>query len=90
VTVNAQPVSVGTTATRLDAADTSASFTRSCLVRNRGSSAVFIGGAGVTTATGLQLDPGESLTADLRPAEPLFGVVASGTVTCHVMLAGGS
>lgn len=49
---------------------------------------VFIGGPGVTTATGLPLVPGASYTFDLQAAEDLFGIVAAGTVTVRVLALG--
>jgi hypothetical protein len=60
----------------------------SALIRNRGSVAVFIGGSGVTTATGFQLDPGEAIPVDLDDGEIPYGRVVSGTPICHVLEVG--
>lgn len=78
-------VDVGTTATRLDPL-----FQGQCAVRNRGAVPVFLGAASVTTASGFQLDPGETFTVELRTADLLFGIVAAGTATCHVLQASGN
>lgn len=85
--VKAVRVSVATTATALFQADTVAAS--AILVRNRGTAAVYLGAADVTTATGAQLDPGESATveADTHPIG-LYGICASGTVVCHVLQVG--
>lgn len=83
-------VSVGTTATALDRTLTPAPAKHSSLVvRNRGTAAVFLGTAAVTTTTGLQLDAGETITisADMFPLG-VYGIVASGTVTVHVLQVG--
>lgn len=49
---------------------------------------VFIGGPGVTTATGMPLTPGSSMTFDLAGAEDLYAIVASGTVGIRVLAVG--
>lgn len=69
-------VSVGTAATAIVASPTVSS--RSVTVTNNGSTVIFIGGAGVTTATGTPLPPGASYTVENYKAA-LYGVVASGT-----------
>jgi hypothetical protein len=89
VAIGTQQVSVGTTATRLDPTPVGAITRESCVVRNRGAAAVFLGGSTVTTANGFQLDPGETFTADVQASDGLFGIVASGTVVCHVLQVGG-
>lgn len=48
-----------------------------------GSAEVFVGPAGVTTATGLPLGGGISFSLAL--GEALFGIVASGTVAVRVL-----
>lgn len=88
--VIANPVTVGTTATRLDPLVGGSPTQGACAVRNRGSVAVFLGPATVTTSNGFQLDPGETFTVDLRTADALYGVVASGSAACHVIQASGN
>lgn len=48
-----------------------------------GSAEVYVGPAGVTTATGLPL--GGGISFDLQAGEALYGIVASGTVAVRVM-----
>lgn len=88
--IQSQQVSVGTTATRLDSVAFGSMTRESCIVRNRGSAAVFLGGSDVTTTNGLPLDPGEFFSADIQASDALYGVVASGTVECRVMQVGGA
>lgn len=58
-------------------------------VQNRGVVPVYVGTTdAVTTATGLQLDPGQALSADLAPPDALYGIVAAGTATVHVLVLG--
>lgn len=52
-------VTVGTTATRIDDAETAPDL--ALIVRNRSSNPVFIGGSNVTTSDGFELSPGDSL-----------------------------
>lgn len=59
---------------------------RHVLVRNNGNQRVFIGGSGVTTSTGMPLDPGESLDMLVRN-ESLYGIVASGSCEIRLSLA---
>lgn len=65
--VLATRTTVGTTAARLDTPET---VTRWALtIVNRGTASIFVGGAGVTTATGLELAAGERLSMTLRPSD---------------------
>lgn len=80
---------VTTAATLLDV-DTVLSSSRSVLIRNRGSVAVFIGGSAVTTGTGFQLDPGETVTLDTSgtgAGVATYGITASGSSAVHVLQA---
>jgi len=83
-------VTVTNAATALDLNTTAAG--RDILVRNRGSVAVFVGGPGVTTGNGFQLDPGDSIAADTADGtgtgSGLYGIVASGTAVVHVLQVG--
>jgi len=55
------------------------------VIRNRGTSSVYFGGSDVTTATGFQLDTGESISFDLGVGENVYAVTAGGTETLHVL-----
>lgn len=80
-------VDVATTATALSQTDVVS--TAAILVRNRGAATVYLGGPDVTTGTGYQLDAGESISVEAAAYQVgLFGVCASGTVTCHVLQVG--
>lgn len=90
VAVYMQQVSVTTAATRVDPVFGGFSPEGSCAVRNRGAVAVYLGSAAVTTTTGFQVDPGETFTVDLRSRDALYGVVASGSASCHVIQVSGT
>lgn len=88
--VMSQQVSVGTSGFRLDSGLSASTALVSLLVRNRGTVAVYVGGSGVTTGNGFQLDPGESMSIDLRFADAgVYALAASGTQRVDVMQAGG-
>jgi len=57
----------------------------SAVVKNAGAVSVFLGGAGVTTAAGYELAPGEPFNADLVAGDVLYGITASGSAVLHVM-----
>lgn len=57
----------------------------SAVVKNTGGASVYLGGATVTSAAGLELAPGETLNVDLMAGDVLYGITASGTVTVSVM-----
>lgn len=75
---------VGTTAA-LIAADADAG---AALIRNRGTGAVYFGDATVTSSTGFQVDPGETIPVDLFPGDALYAVSASGSNVVHVLRVG--
>ena len=54
------------------------------VVRNRGTTSVFIGAAAVTTATGYELEAGDAVGLELRVNEVIYGIVASGTARVDV------
>lgn len=56
------------------------------IIRNRGVVAVYLGGSDVTSATGWQLDAGESLAVDLAQGESVYGITASSTAVCHILV----
>lgn len=78
-------VTVTTTATRLDWVDTV--LAKSVLFRNRGSVPIYVGGPGVTTSTGFQLDAGERMRFDLR-ADGVYAVTESGSAVVHCLQLG--
>ena len=53
----------------------------SVVLVNRSSTAAYIGGSGVTTATGIVLNENDTLTLDTVAA--IYGATASGTATIH-------
>ncbi len=72
-------VSVGTTATRIDDIDTV--LVLSVTMANRGTAPVFLGGPGVTAATGYEFAPGDQMALELKPSDGgLYAIAASGTV----------
>lgn len=75
-------VSVSTGTTLLLAATQSGQLT---VITNMGSSPLFIGGSDVTTANGLELLGGVSMSIDLQPGEALYGVRATGTANALVI-----
>lgn len=87
--VDTAQTSVTNVATRLDfTSDPMSNY--GIVFRNRGTVAVYLGGATVTTGTGFQLDPGESFPAsglDSR-RDAVYGIVASGSATVHVFKVG--
>lgn len=86
MSVASQAVTVATTATQLTGGDTGAK-SGSFAVANNGAATVYIGGAGVTTATGFPIAAGASMGFDLRSAtDEVYGIVASGTVEVRVLL----
>lgn len=84
--VAAAQVSVGTSATVLNAVDADP---QSVLVRSpsAATTSVYVGPSTVTTGNGFELPAGGSLSMDLAAGEQLYGIVASGTQTVHVLRA---
>jgi protein involved in polysaccharide export with SLBB domain len=56
--------------------------------RNRGAVPVYLGASDVTTATGYQLDPGDSVSSYIENGEELYGVAASSSAIVHVLKGG--
>jgi hypothetical protein len=76
-------VTVGTTPTLLVAAATG---TRTIYLHVIGNTAIFIGGANVTTATGTATEKHTSpIPIILRDGDSLYGIVASGTHDMRVL-----
>ena len=82
-------VSVATTATRLDTSTAGGMGSSSLLVKNKGANSIYLGGSGVTTATGYELGTGDSISVDLKASDAgLYGIVAAATETAHVLQIG--
>jgi hypothetical protein len=76
-------VTVATTPTLLVAAATG---TRTIYLHVEGNTAIFIGGANVTTATGTATEKHTSpIPITLRDGDTLYGIVASGTADMRVL-----
>lgn len=82
--ISSAQVSVGTTATSVLAAGVGGGRVR---VRNAGAASVFLGASGVTTAAGYELTTGSTVDLVLEANETLYGIVATGTQTVHVLSA---
>lgn len=74
-------VTVTTTATLLIAADNKE---RVCYLHS-GTGSVYIGGADVTTSTGIHLPNGTTIQLNVPFNETIYGVVSSGTQTMRVL-----
>lgn len=79
-------VTVGTSATSLGVAQRAAS--RVVVASPTGGVTVFVGGPGVTTATGIPVAAGSSLALGSGPGEQLFAVVAAATQAVPVLALG--
>lgn len=91
MTVKSSAVSVTTSATRLDSADSADDGQpgQSVAVYNNGTATIYLGGSSVTTATGSPVPAGTwGPSMDLTPAEGLYGIVASGTQEARVLEVG--
>lgn len=95
--VAAVRITVATTATLLNTTSdndpqvmskTGVIQTSEVAVHNKGAASVYLGPSGVTTATGFELAVGETYGGVLAPDDTLYGICASGTVICHVLLTG--
>lgn len=75
-------VIVGTTETLVYTAGTGGS---NVLIRNPGAASVYLGAQGVLTTTGFALAAGDAVSMPLGPGDALYGIVALGTVTVHVL-----
>lgn len=70
-------VTVATTATLLTAPGADNIVGTSIAIRNRGTAAVFLGDATVTTATGYELSVGDTISLDLGDGETVHGIAAA-------------
>ena len=80
--VETSRVTVANTATTLFSA---VPFPLDVAISNRGSNAIFIGDSTVTTANGFRLDVDATISFTALANTALFGIVASGTETAHVI-----
>jgi hypothetical protein len=78
-------VSVTTSPTALRVGAGDATNRRSLLIQNRGTQPIFVGGATVSTLTGIEIEIGTSMNVPLGEAQTLYGVAASGTHDVRVM-----
>lgn len=82
-------VTVTDAATRIDVADTDATFGRSVAVTNAGAAAIDVGGPDVTAGGGYSLAAGATISLDLQPGEALYGIAAATTSQpVHILEAG--
>jgi hypothetical protein len=88
VAVQHAQVTVGTTAAELTVADSDAVPGSSVLFVAPASPTLYLGGAGVTAATGVPVPAGQIVTATLAAGDRLFAVVASGSVVVPVLRQG--
>ena len=87
--LSAARVSVTTSATVLNAADTDGMQGQALLVRNKHASlSVDLGPAAVASGAGFELAAGEAVNVDLSTGELLYAIAPSSTVTVHVLRAG--
>ncbi len=68
--------------------DTSGGNGYDLAVSNRGSVAVYLGDAAVSSSIGFQLDPGASVAFWLGPGEALYGITVSGSARLDVLRVG--
>lgn len=76
-------VTVGTSATLIFTAPP-AGVAR-ILIRNPSTVSVYVGPAGVTTATGFEIAAGDSLGVNLSYGDPIYGVVAAATQVVYTI-----
>jgi hypothetical protein len=76
-------ITVGTSATLIFTAPP-AGVAR-VLIRNPGAVSVYVGPAGVTTATGFEIAAGDSVGLNLSYGDPIYGVVAAATQVVYTI-----
>jgi hypothetical protein len=82
-TILSTNVSVGVTATTLPAS--ALAGRQRLLIQNVGTASVFVGGAGVTTANGIEIQVFGNLSLDVSSTVSVSGIVASGTQNVRVL-----
>lgn len=83
--VSSAQVSVATTATAIT---TASSGGQNVVLSNQSGAAVFLGNSLVTTSNGMSLAVSSTVTLRLAPREVIYGVVATGTQSVHVLVSG--
>lgn len=86
--VSQSRVTVGTSVTLIGSPETDGDRRSSVIIRNRGSVSIFIGGSGVTSTNGFQLDAGESITAEFIASDSIYAVTSTGSAICHILQTG--
>lgn len=81
MTINSEDVSVGTSATKIVDAN---SGRRKLILKNAGSTDVFIGDASVTTGDGFPIKPNEEVDVSNYQGD-WYGIVASGSETVQYL-----
>ena len=85
MTVVAARISVTTAATLLVSGDRDG---LRIAVRNRDTDPVYLGGSGVTTGAGFQIDEGESASFFIDSGDDLYAIVGSGTARVDTLVSG--
>lgn len=83
--ITTEIVTVSTAATLLASGAGRSQSDKATVIVKNASGAMFLGGLGVTTATGLPLATTESVSMDLGPGDSLYGIVAAATSTVAVL-----
>lgn len=78
-------VTVDTTGGGTQIYSNSGGRSKSVIIRNRGSVALYVGESALTTSTGYQIDAGESLSLILPAGGRLYGITASSSDAVHVL-----
>lgn len=84
--VQSATVNVTTAATKLSGSETDHSRGQALMLKPP--SVIYVGPAGVTTATGYPLEAGAEYFFDLGGGEDLYGVAAAGSVAVPVLRTG--
>lgn len=80
-------ITVATTATAIFTPTNGAAVDRkSAIIKNpAGGQSVFLGGSGVTTGTGYELESGDIVDVSLLHGDTIYGIVAATTQVVHVL-----
>jgi len=89
VSIAAAQVTVSTSATLLNTTpEKDAVYGKTAFIRNAGTADIFIGPAGVTTATGFKLSNTDAPLRVELGSDDIYGIVATATQVAHVLLTG--
>lgn len=86
--INAAQVPVSTTATRLNSDPHDSRSDSAIAITAPAAAVLYLGRAGVSTATGFPLPAGTTISLDLQSSEDVYGVLATGTGTVSVLETG--